>query len=194
MKNKFVLSLILGLLITLGPALVSESAVDDISSDIIRLHIVANSNEAGDQKLKLSVRDRILKEVNSNSLNELHLKEIESICTDEIKKSGYDYNVKVVCGKYYFPTKSYENITLPAGEYNAVRVLIGDAVGDNWWCVMYPPLCFRGSIKGSLDKNEINNLKSSMKEDNFHMIESDEIKFKASFKIVELWQKLKHRN
>ncbi|MBR2499942.1 MAG: stage II sporulation protein R [Clostridia bacterium] len=194
MKNKFILSIILGLLITFGTIIVSESAIEDISSGIIRLHIIANSNEAIDQNLKLKVRDRILKDFKLCDLEEIDLEQIKEICEDEIKKNGFDYDARVVFGKYYFPTKSYENITLPAGNYNAVRILIGKAEGENWWCVMYPPLCFNTAANGDLDETELNILKQSMKQDNYELIENNEIKIKPAFKIVELWQKIKHRN
>ena len=191
MKNRLILSVILGCLITFGIITVSESTVSDISSGIIRLHILANSNSDDDQMLKLKVRDRLLEETD-NMNEDIDLKKIKGICRDEIKRNGYDYDVEVCFGKFYFPTKTYENISLPAGDYNAVRVLIGKAEGENWWCVMYPPLCFGQSISGSLSETELEKLKDGMKSDNFKLIEENEIKIKPAFKIVEWWQKIKH--
>jgi len=192
MKNRLLLSIILGVIITFGWISVSESAVSDISSGIIRLHILANSDSWEDQNLKIKVRDRLLNETNNASMDKFDLKNIEEICKDEIINNGYDYDIKVCFGKYYFPTKTYENISLPAGDYNAVRVLIGKAEGENWWCVMYPPLCFGTSTKGELSENEMKKLKDGMKNDNFELIEENEIKIKPAFKIVELWQKIRH--
>ena len=194
MKNKFILSIILGLLITFGTIIVSESAIEDISSGIIRLHILANSNENWDQSLKLKVRDRVLKGFDFSKSKEINLEKIEKICEDEIKKNGFDYEVRVVFGRYYFPTKSYKDITLPAGNYDAVRILIGKAEGENWWCVMYPPLCFNTAVDGTLGEAELNILKQSMKRDNYELIENSKIKIKPAFKIVEFWQKIKHSN
>ena len=192
LKNRIALSIILGFMITFGWITVSESAVSDISSDIVRLHIIANSNSKEDQMLKLRVRDALLKEANVYDKEDIDLKEVEKICKNEIIKNGYDYNVRVCRGKFYFPTKTYENISLPAGDYEAVRVLIGNAEGENWWCVMYPPLCFNAGTNGSISKKELSDMKSKMKKDNYEMIETDEIKIKPAFKIVEWWQKIRH--
>ena len=147
MKNRLILSVILGIILTLGWVTVSESALSDISSGLIRLHILANSDGNDDQLLKLKVRDRLLSEADTSS-GELNLSHIKEICRDEIIKNGYDYNVSVSYGKFYFPTKTYENITLPAGDYEALRVVIGKGEGKNWWCVMYPPLCFSDNTFG----------------------------------------------
>ena len=191
MKNRLILSVILGIILTLGWVTVSESALSDISSGLIRLHILANSDGNDDQLLKLKVRDRLLSEADTSS-GELNLSHIKEICRDEIIKNGYDYNVSVSYGKFYFPTKTYENITLPAGDYEALRVVIGKGEGKNWWCVMYPPLCFSDNTFGSLSSDELTQLKESMKEENFSLIENSEIKLKPAFKIIELWQKVRH--
>lgn len=192
MKNRLFISIIIGIIITFGWITVSESAVSDISSGIVRLHILANSNSEEDQTLKLKVRDRLLKEADLVSGKEIDLEEIERICKDEITKNGYNYEVKACFGKFYFPTKTYENISLPAGDYHAVRVLIGKGEGENWWCVMYPPLCYSGSGDGTLTEKELTALKDGMKNDNYKMIENDEIKIKPAFKIVEWWQEIRH--
>lgn len=121
--------------------------------DLIRFHVVANSDSEDDQRLKYAVRDAILKEVapilaGSVSLNESRqiLKNMEGkitlIAQSAIKEWGKDYPVKLAYGIYTFPTKSYGNIVLPAGEYEAVKINIGEAEGANWWCVLFPPLCF----------------------------------------------------
>lgn len=194
MKNKLKLSIIIGLIITIGWITVSESAVSDISSGIVRLHIIANSNSREDQSLKLAVRDRLLNEGNSEPLDKINLTEVEEICCDEITKRGYSYDVKACVGKFYFPTKKYENITLPAGDYNALKIIIGNGEGKNWWCVMYPPLCYSGYVEGMLTEKELDVLKENMKSDNYSLIENNEIRIKPSLKIVEIWQRIRHKD
>lgn len=121
--------------------------------EMIRFHVLANSDSDEDQALKRAVRDAILKEVSprlaaSHSLEESRQiltglrPEMEGIAQEVIRSWGKDYPVKTDYGHFIFPTKSYGSLILPAGEYEAVRVLIGEAKGSNWWCVLFPPLCF----------------------------------------------------
>ncbi|MDI3509075.1 MAG: stage sporulation protein [Clostridiales bacterium] len=123
------------------------------SGNIIRFHVIANSDSPEDQALKLKVRDRILNELHNrfNSANDINeqrkavidnMSYIEAIANDEIKRSGKDYTAKVYFGYYDFPTKVYGEMVFPAGTYEALRVVIGQGEGANWWCVMFPPLCF----------------------------------------------------
>jgi stage II sporulation protein R len=124
-----------------------------LGDGLIRFHVLANSNLDHDQKLKLKVRDRIINEM--SSLFDSHcnadfarnaiinnLESIKSIATDEVRKNGYDYSVNVSLGQSEFPHREYGDIVLPAGTYEALRVEIGEAKGQNWWCVLFPPLCF----------------------------------------------------
>lgn len=123
------------------------------SDSLIRFHVIANSDNDSDQALKRAVRDAILEKVSprlaeSHSINESReilknlLPEMESIAGDVVKSWGENYPVQAEYGKTEFPTKSYGSLVLPAGEYEAVRILIGNAEGANWWCVLFPPLCF----------------------------------------------------
>jgi len=129
-----------------------EKQSDEIRFDTLRLHIIANSDSDLDQKLKLKVRDRILSdtgelfaEVSGKSeavaLAKTSLDDIQSDAEAVIAEAGLDYPVKVELTKMWFETRSYDGFTLPAGDYDAVRVVIGEGEGVNWWCVMYPPLC-----------------------------------------------------
>lgn len=126
---------------------------EDISSKIIRLHVVANGNSPEEQELKLQVRDAVLKAMgkdlaNFDSLDETreyikaHLEDIENIAREVVEKNGKSYSVKALFGKFPFPVKTYGFITLPAGEYEALRIVIGEGKGKNWWCILFPPLCF----------------------------------------------------
>lgn len=132
----------------------SQAQVNVTASEgLIRFHVVANSDSDADQKLKWAVRDAILEDVapklaQSRSLQEsrdllnMMLPEMQSKAEKVVRDWGYSYPVKAEYGKAMFPTKSYGSLILPAGEYEAVRILIGDAAGANWWCVLFPPLCF----------------------------------------------------
>lgn len=190
MKNLFAFSLMAALLLTLTWANASQNISQELKENIVRLHIVANSNTPEDQALKLSVRDSLLKEA-KNSKNLLTDQEILAVCEHEIKKNGYSYPVAIKRGYFDFPQKSYDNLTLPAGNYNAVRITIGEGKGENWWCVMYPPLCFNAETPGTLGDKEIAMLQESLSPETYELIcESDSIVIKPSFKLVELWQQL----
>lgn len=125
---------------------------ENISGKVFRLHIIANSDSCEDQNLKLKVRDRILKDfggefsetenlVNAEKITKENLDLVKSLAQDEILKNGYDYSVEAGLVRMKFDTRSYENITLPAGYYDALRITIGEGKGKNWWCVMFPPMC-----------------------------------------------------
>lgn len=121
--------------------------------EYIRFHVVANSDSPEDQALKLRIRDKLLERFGSEfaSIDSIEtgrekvresIDEIEKIALLEIKRAGKSYPVQVQFGRFSFPTKAYGNLVLPAGEYEALRVVIGKGEGANWWCVMFPPLCF----------------------------------------------------
>ncbi len=175
----------------------------DISESVVRLHVIAHSNDPADQNLKLKVRDRILKEAplifeTSSSPNEAfryakqNSKLISRIAGDEIQKHGFDYDVNVRIGQFPFPTKVYNDIMLPSGKYNAVRIEIGSAKGENWWCVMYPPLCFTDSAV-SISEESRNQLKASLSSEEYNLItgkDTGAIPVEIRFKIVEIFHEL----
>ena len=177
----------------------SEAAVDSISSCLVRLHIVANSDSESDQTVKLAVRDAVLAyiaELNVECNKEVfreHFDEITKITEMVLKKYNKDYECKISFEKCYFPTKQYENIILPAGEYDAVRILLGNAKGENWWCVMSPPLCFTNETRGEIKAQDLKKLEEGMGKENYALIcDEENIKIKPAFKLVEWWQELKH--
>lgn len=156
MKNiKFIfsLALIISFIYMVSFHSNSQEAYMNLKDGIIRLHVKANSDTEEDQALKLKVRDRILKETaplleKSESIEETraivkeNLDNIKSIAEEVIKEEGKDYKVEVNFGMTSFPTRKYGEMVLPAGEYEALLVTIGEGKGKNWWCVMFPPLCF----------------------------------------------------
>ncbi len=163
---------------------------DRLSRDIVRLHIVANSDSEEDQALKLRIRDRLLQAADElkskeDAANMLGL--YEDIARREIASSGFDYDVKAEYGRFYFPTKKYGGLTYPAGEYDAVRLVIGKGEGRNWWCVLFPPLCY---VKGSVDSSAAaEELKDMLSEEDYELITSGDgarVPVKIKFKLVEL--------
>ena len=176
------------------------SAVSNNLSDaVFRLHVLANSDSAEDQALKLKVRDSLLNYMNdicSNcttkeeaiSLANENKKNFQQIAEQTISENGYNYPVKINIDNFYFPTKNYGDITLPAGFYDALRVEIGEAKGKNWWCVMFPSLCFIDVSSGIVDDSAKENLEKNLEEESYSIISdknSSEIKLK--FKLIELF-------
>ena len=163
-----------------------------IYDSTVRLHILANSDSEDDQKLKLQVRDAILdtiidfeskdksEAIKNIEENEEQLKEIAKTV---IKNNGYDYDVKIEIGKELYPTKHYEDFALPAGEYTSVRVVIGEGQGQNWWCVLYPPLCTNSAIKYDEDAC----IQAGLSKDQYDLITSNESgKYKVKFRFLEI--------
>ncbi|MCL2108053.1 MAG: stage II sporulation protein R [Oscillospiraceae bacterium] len=125
---------------------------DAVRGEVLRLHILPHSNNEHDLALKYDLRDYLLDELaialdgaanleQAKELAESNLPEIEQLAARFVKSAGFDYPVTVSLETAWFGTRVYENLTMPAGEYYAMRVVIGDGAGDNWWCVAFPPLC-----------------------------------------------------
>lgn len=171
------------------------SSCESVRGEVLRLHILANSDSSEDQALKLSVRDAILEhsgELFDSTLTlsgaieaaEEALPEIERIAKAKIEAQGYTYDVKARVCETYFETRKYDNYTLPAGKYLALQVKIGKAEGKNWWCVLFPALCIPAAQN------------SVQAEDVFSESELDTVtspRYEAKFAIVEFFESLKNR-
>ncbi|WP_055071495.1 stage II sporulation protein R [Clostridium massiliamazoniense] len=177
----------------------ATKSLDGIDEKLIRFHVLANSNSEEDQTLKLKVRDKVLEYITpklekSKSIDESRsiLKKEENnmvnVASEVIKNEGYSYSVKTTLGRTNFPEKTYGNITLPQGEYEAFRILIGEAKGENWWCVMFPPLCFVDMTKGqiSYEKSEEEIKKVLSEEEANAVIDKENSKIELRFKLLEL--------
>ncbi|SHK48705.1 stage II sporulation protein R [Tepidibacter formicigenes] len=178
---------------------------DAYKEKLIRFHVIANSDSKEDQDLKLKVRDKVIaylspKLENSKSIEETkeiieaNLKNIENIASTEIKNNNKDYKVSADLGYSNFPTKKYSNIVLPAGKYKAVKVIIGEGKGKNWWCVMFPPLCFIDINHGITDKKTKKNLTKVLTKEEYNMILVDNNEVKLKFKILEIIEKIKNKH
>ncbi|MDR0918665.1 MAG: stage II sporulation protein R [Oscillospiraceae bacterium] len=154
MKLKIDIALLIGLIITLALSdfTAFKENYDDLQNDVLRMHILANSDSEQDQSVKLKVRDALLKASDElfegcNTQEELLSKaktakaKITEIANKVLKENGFDYTATVEVVNMHFDDRVYEDITMPAGEYEALRITLGEASGHNWWCVMYPPLC-----------------------------------------------------
>lgn len=176
------------------------SAVSNNLSDaVFRLHVLANSDSAEDQALKLKVRDSLLNYMNdicSNcttkeeaiSLANENKKNFQQIAEQTISENGYNYPVKINIDNFYFPTKNYGDITLPAGFYDALRVEIGEAKGKNWWCVMFPSLCFIDVSSGIVDDEAKVNLEENLENESYSLIsDKNNSEIKLKFKLIEFF-------
>lgn len=150
--------LLIGIVFTMMSSMINRTVEtgNNIRSETLRLHIIANSDSEADQNLKLKVRNAVLEstgelfaEVSGKSEAVAAAKysadDIKAIAEEVIFSEGFDYPVQVEIKEMWFETKSYEGFTLPAGDYDAVRIIIGNGEGKNWWCVMYPALCIPGA-------------------------------------------------
>lgn len=183
---------------------------DEVKDSLIRFHVIANSDNDDDQQLKLKVKNRVIDYLypylnSSQSLDESRkiikdkMEDVKTLAQQVIKDNNYDYDVKVELSRENFPDKSYGNITLPQGNYEAFRIIIGSGQGRNWWCVMFPPLCFVDESKAQVeyDKTE-NKIKSNgksfeleSKDDSTENVgdkQADGNNIKIKFKIVEIFR------
>lgn len=182
----------------------TESSSDTYKDKLIRLHVLANSDSPEDQDLKLKVRDEIIANMNdklgnSKSIDETreivknNIDEIKEIALKEIESNQKDYQVAVSLDDQNFPTKSYGGFTLPAGEYEALKVVIGEGKGQNWWCVMFPPLCFIDITNGLTGGKTEDELRKVLTEEEFNKIISSkdegEVPIILKSKVLELFEK-----
>lgn len=178
-------------------ALWAEATQVRLASQVIRLHVLANSDSEEDQALKLEVRDRVLETTSALLTGETepqaaavlldhHLDDIAQTAAQEISAQGHDDRVEVRLEQTWFPTRQYQGISLPAGNYLALRVLIGEAEGHNWWCVVFPNLCLPAVSERALEA-------STLTPGQISLLQEEETSYVFRFKTLELWQSLKHR-
>lgn len=193
--NKLIAAAVAALFVTMAVTAYSDNIQSDLQTNLVRLHIVADSDSDSDQAVKLKVRDAVLADVNLNpstdSRHEIigNLGRIEETANAVLKENGFTYTAHAEYGKFDFPRKTYKSITLPAGEYYGVRVTLGSGSGHNWWCVMYPPLCFTESGEATLSADGEKLLRSKLGPEAYDVINSDG-NITVKLKIVELAQQV----
>ena len=193
--KKIIFAVVAGLFVT---SILSVSGFINTSSnirdDVLRLHVLANSDTVEDQNLKLKVRDAVLEEGKDIFDGEINVENAEEKISIEksrlidaaenaVRQNGFDYDVDVFVTDEFFDTRSYGNITLPAGNYTAVKVTIGESAGHNWWCVMFPPMC----LPAAEDKTEID---MYLNEDEIKVVKCNP-EYDVRFKIVEWYEQIK---
>lgn len=199
LKMVIILTCLLFLYISICAISYAQNISSDIANSVFRLHVLANSDTEEDQNLKYKVRDNLLTYMNSIckdckskqeaiSIVEKNKDTFKQIAIDTIKEQGYSYSVNINIGNFEFPTKNYGDISLPAGYYDALRVEIGEAKGQNWWCVMFPPLCFVDISSGVVPDESKELMENNLSEEEFALISdqsNQEIQFK--FKLLEFF-------
>ena len=172
----------------------------NLSDSVFRLHIIANSDSKEDQDLKYIVRDNLIQYMdklceNCSSKTEVieiaknNISNFKQIAEDTVKEQGFSYDVNVEIGNCEFPTKSYGDISFPAGYYDALKVKIGNSSGQNWWCVMFPPLCFVNTTTGLVPTESKENLEENLSDEGYKIVsDSDNSNIAFKFKIIEFFE------
>lgn len=205
-KRTFIILILLCIFILISAISYVDAVSTDISNSVFRLHVIANSDSNEDQNLKYKVRDAVLEYMNSISIDcsskseviELaneHKDDFYQIAKQVILDNGYNYDVNIKIGNFDFPTKHYGDISFPAGNYDALRIEIGNASGQNWWCVMFPPLCFVDVTSGVVPEESKSMIEDNLSAEEYSIVSNQsnpDIQFK--FSLIEMFQNLKIAN
>lgn len=198
-KPILIILLLLFVYIFISALSYTNAVCSNISESVFRLHVIANSDSPEDQNLKYIVRDSIISYINSltvnaSSKNEVisivknNLDEINQLAQKTVLENGYDYDITVNVGNFAFPTKEYGDIILPPGYYDALKIEIGEANGQNWWCVMFPPLCFVNISSGIVPDSSKQVMKDNLSDEEYSLISESSPGIEIKFKIVEVLQ------
>ena len=190
------IALMIGLALFFLSGALSLKTQEVLADKVVRLHVLANSDSEEDQALKLLVRDGVLERATeileaSSDRQEAETKlrsslpELQEIAAKVITAQGYDYPVRVELADTAFPTKEYDGFTLPAGNYLALRVLIGEGAGQNWWCVVFPPLC-----TAAAEEVPAAALSAGLSQEEVGLITEENQGYVLKFKSVELWERI----
>ncbi len=169
---------------------------EHLAQEVLRFHILANSDSDGDQKLKLTIRDRILDYLEAQMPGGLdvagtkrwmrrHVDDLEKLGRETAAENGCDYPVTAAVITCWFPDRTYGDMTFPAGNYEALRVEIGDAKGHNWWCVLYPGLCFLDAVNVVVPKESKETLQNVLTEEEYAFMTDD---FRIKWYFAEQWK------
>ena len=202
-KRLIIVLLLLILFIFISAISYVSAVSNNIANGVFRLHVIANSDSPEDKNLKYIVRDELIKYMNTlakdcTSKQEVieiaqnNISNFENIAKKTIQDNGFNYNVTVEIGNFDFPTKTYGDITLPAGTYDSLKIKIGKSEGQNWWCVMFPPLCFVDVTTGIVPEESKKEMKEAMPEEEYSLISNtnnSEVNFK--FKLIEFFENIK---
>lgn len=201
LKTTLLIMFLLFVYVLIAASSYTKAVCTDIANNVFRLHVIANSDSEEDQNLKYIVRDSILSYVNGileniNNKEDVvltinnHIDEIKNIAQQAVYNEGFTYDVEIEVGNFKFPTKTYGNISFPPGLYDALRVKIGNASGKNWWCVMFPPLCFVDVSSGIVPEDSKELMESNLSSEDYALVSSSKNTTKIKFKVVEVLQNL----
>ncbi|MBR2786024.1 MAG: stage II sporulation protein R [Clostridia bacterium] len=177
----------------------AQNISNSLSDSVFRLHVIANSDSEEDQNLKYTVRDNLIQYMNTLTQNisskavamqiaEEHKDDFYTIAKNTINEYGYDYDVKIEIGQSFFPTKNYGDILLPAGYYDALKVEIGECAGQNWWCVMFPPLCFVDMSTGIVPDESKETIRENLNSEEYALIsKTNNASINFKFKLIEFF-------
>ena len=202
--KKYLLLLIVSVAFLLLSAYSYVNAVsNNLADSVFRLHVIANSDSEEDQNLKYKVRDSLIGYMNTltndmNTKDEVikiagkHIQDFKDIAQNVVKENGYNYEVNVEIGDFSFPTKTYGDISFPSGFYDALKVEIGKAEGQNWWCVMFPPLCFVDVSSGVVPEESKENLEENLGDEEYSIISDTDGNgiTNIKFKIIEFFENI----
>ncbi len=169
----------------------SENITDEISDNLLRMHILANSDKVCDQEIKIKVRDYVIEYINDKNIESKsdvikYITDMKKNIDNFLKENGFLYKSKILVSNSKFDTRNYSNISIPAGEYQALKIILGDGNGKNWWCVAYPPLCFTESVTGEISNKGNKLLSELLNDEAYNIIKNDNMEYKIKFKSIEL--------
>ena len=182
------ISLLIALSVTLCLGTWAQGRQSAISSKLVRLHVVAASDEEAEQALKLRVRDAVLEYLSPRLIGAADSNQARAILREELEgirlaaeSAAEGRPVTVALSRESYPTKSYEGFTLPAGKYESLRITLGEGKGHNWWCIVFPPVC--------LSASQVDTLEQQLGEEDFRLVSEGE-GYELRFRVLELWGEL----
>lgn len=169
----------------------SANITNEISDKLLRMHILANSNDEYDQNIKIKVRDYIIRDIRENNFNSKEevvekVIEMEEKINEFLKENNVGYSAKAIIADTIFKTKKYSDLSIPAGKYQSLRIILGEGNGENWWCVAYPPLCFTESVTGKISDDGDTKLNNILNKETYNIIKNNKAEYRIKFKTIEL--------
>lgn len=163
-----------------------------IAEEVLRFHVLANSDSEEDQRIKLLVRDEVITWLSGQMESEdkaavlqflsAHLQQLEQIADRVLEEEGVSYRAAAAIENCYFPKRTYGDCTFPAGWYQALRICLGDAGGQNWWCVLYPKLCFADCLHGVIEEDQMQQLEEVLSAEEYESLLRSPKEWKISFR------------
>lgn len=189
--KKIILSILLIVEILMIGTVYSQSVTKEISDGLLRMHILANSDSEYDQKVKIKVRDYLIDYINNEKLESKEevvnsVKDINKAVDEFLVSEGARYSCNILYSNSIFETRTYSDLAIPAGEYETLKVILGEGKGKNWWCIAYPPLCFTESVTGKISENGNNMLKTVLNDESYNIIHNNDVEYRIKFKSIEL--------